>query len=112
MDWLKNISDQLGQSSIAYKNYLQNGKTFRHAIELKKYNSAIRKLLSDNLKELSPGKQKDAMAMIAHYDAWTEKWNELQQQNDPLPDDEFVFPNEHRFPREAADRLINSTEMT
>lgn len=110
MDWLKNIVAQLDQSSTAYKNYLQNGKTFRDAIELKKYNSSIRESLLNNLKDLSPENQNDAKAMIAHYDVWTKKWNELQQKVDPRPEDEFVFQNDHHFPREAANRLINSID--
>jgi hypothetical protein len=110
MDWLKNILQQLERSSIAYKNYLENGRTYREAIVLKKYNSLIREILLTNMNDIPPGLRDDAKAMVAHYDAWTEKWNELQQNNDPQPEDEFVFQNDHRFPREAANRLINSID--
>jgi hypothetical protein len=101
-DFAEQVHYNLGQSAVAYKEYLQNGKTFKHAQMLKIYNEKIKELLLENRHLLSNELQENSKALIEHYDIWLEKWNDLAQKLNPLPDDEFVFANEFTFPRKAA----------
>jgi len=102
----REINSLLGLSAAAYRDYLEGGKTFRHALILRQHNDNLQQLLSTHLPELPVHLQADANALIDHYRAWTIKWEELKQSRNPLPGDEFVFENDHRFPREAANRII------
>jgi ribonucleotide monophosphatase NagD (HAD superfamily) len=95
----------LNRSAMAYKEYIESGKKFLYARILKIYNSNIRTLLLEKGHLLADELQKDALALIAHYDVWTEKWNDHKEKLQPASDDEFAFPNDATFPREAARRL-------
>jgi hypothetical protein len=95
----------LNRSAMAYKEYIESGKQFLYARILKIYNTNIRELLLQKGHLLSDELQKDALALIAHYDVWTEKWNDHKEKIHPASDNEFAFPNDATFPREAAHRL-------
>lgn len=107
---LPQIIDLFKASRSAYESYLAGGKTFRYAMELKKHNSRIMQLLTDCLPALQPQQKEDANALMAHYQAWTNKWEALAAETRPQPDDVFVFENEVTFPREAARRLQAACE--
>ncbi len=105
LELLEKIIQNLDRSSIAYAEYLKYGKTYQYACELRKYNTSMLNMLVENGQLLSQDLQDDASALITHLKIWTEKWDALKQELDPAPGDEFVFENEHRFPREAAKHL-------
>jgi hypothetical protein len=93
------------QSAKAYKEYMENGKKFRYAQMLKLHNTAVKKLLVNNITLLPGDLKKDTEAILEHYTIWSAKWDELKNKLDPAPDDEFVFENDHRFPKAAAQKL-------
>src|SRR5436190_24091421 len=93
------------QSAEVYTKYMENGKKFRYAEMLKLHNMAAKKLLSDNIIVIPDRFKDDAKAIIEHYTIWSAKWDELKTKLNPAPDDEFVFENEHRFPKAAAQNL-------
>jgi hypothetical protein len=95
----------LKRSETAYKEYLQGGKTFRFAKILRVYNEKIRELILQKGYLLSGQLQEDGLAMVSHYDVWMQKWDELKERISPSPDDEFAFPNDVTFPKEAARHL-------
>jgi ribonucleotide monophosphatase NagD (HAD superfamily) len=101
-DLIEQVVMNLNQSGIDYKEYLQTGKTFRHARILKVYNEKIRELLIEKGYLLSDDLQEDALALVTHYDAWLAKWNDLKEKLNPSPDEEFIFANEFTFPKKAA----------
>lgn len=84
---------------------MENGKTFRYAQILKLHNTAVNKLLIDNIAIVPEEYIKDVQAIIEHYAIWTAKWDELKTVLNPAPDDVFIFQNEHRFPKAAAQKL-------
>lgn len=90
------------RSSQAYADYMENGKKFRYAEILKLHNTAARNLLIDNMAIIPGHFKKDAEAIIEHYTIWSAKWNDLKNKLNPAPEDEFVFENDHRFPKDAA----------
>ncbi len=92
----------LSQSTIAYRKYLDAGKTFRFAQQLKLCNSEALKLLIEYKPFLSKYLKEDAQALITHYTEWSQKWEKLAAEKDHQPDDVFVFANDVTFPREAA----------
>ena len=93
------------QSAKTYNEYMENGKTFRYAQILKLHNTAVNKLFIDNIAFVPKEFISDVEAIIEHYTIWTAKWDELKEELNPVPDDVFIFQNEHRFPRAAAQKL-------
>ncbi|HPG11521.1 MAG TPA: hypothetical protein PLU37_08330 [Chitinophagaceae bacterium] len=102
---LKQLNEYWQQSAIAYNNYLHNGKTFYYATELRECNGKVMDLLIENRHHFPSEINEDVNALIHHYAAWTAKWEELQQELSPAPDDEFVFENPHRFPKATAAKI-------
>lgn len=102
---LLNVYNNLEASKKAYSDYLNNGKTFRYAQELKKYNSQVMELLSSGQDILTPSLRQDAAALLNHYAAWTIQWNKLATEINPQPDDVFVFANDITFPKLAAQNI-------
>jgi len=84
---------------------MQNGKRFRYAQLLKVHNTAAKNLLIDNITLVPGDLKKDVEAIIEHYTIWSARWDDLKNKLDPAPDDEFVFENDHRFPKAAAGKL-------
>jgi hypothetical protein len=98
---LQSVIGHWNQSVKAYAEYMENGKKFRHAELLKLHNTSVKNLLTvipDDFK-------KEVETIIEHYTIWSAKWDDLRSKLGPAPDDEFVFENDHRFPKAAAQKL-------
>ncbi len=93
------------QSAKTYTEYMENGKKFRYAQILKIHNTAVTKLLTENIVLIPENYIKEVEAIIEHYTIWTAKWDELKSRLNPSAEDEFIFENEHRFPKVAAQKL-------
>jgi hypothetical protein len=102
---LAEVVKNLKESEKTYKEYISNGKTFRYAKELKKYNNLIIELLSEDKNLLPLVLQQDAEKLLHHYNTWMKKWIELEELMNPDNEDLFAFPNEVTFPREAAKNI-------
>jgi hypothetical protein len=93
------------QSAKAYAEYMENGKKFRYAEQLKVHNTIVKNLLTDNISIIPANFKEDVEAIIEHYTIWTGKWDEHKNKLNPGPEDEFAFENDHRFPKAAAQKL-------
>ena len=102
---LQTVAMHWQQSAKAYSDYMENGKTFRYAELLKAHNTSVKNLLTGNIRLIPDELKKDVDAIIEHYTIWTIKWDELKNKINPGPDVEFVFENDHRFPKAAAQKL-------
>ena len=102
---LGKIYINLKRSSVAYNNYIKEGKTYLHARVLKDCNVKTRELLLENAHILNEDLRNDSIDLINHYDIWIEKWINLKQKRDLELDDVFIFENKYRFPRDAERRL-------
>ena len=92
-------------SAKAYAEYMENGKKFSYAAILKLHNMAAKKLLVDNITVIPDHLKEETGAIIEHYTIWSAKWDDHKSKLNPAPDDEFVFENDHRFPKTAAKKL-------
>jgi hypothetical protein len=99
------IISVLNQSTLAYRNYLASGKTFRFALELKLHNSKALELLTDNKQLMPEDLQEDVQSLITHYTEWSQKWEKLAAEKEHQPGEVFVFANDITFPRKAAQKL-------
>ena len=92
-------------SNHSYQTYLNRGKTFQYAQDLKIHNSKALKLLVENKQSMPENLQGDIQLLIEHYTEWSQKWEKLAAEKDFQPDDEFVFANDVTFPKQAAQNL-------
>lgn len=102
---LQTVIRRWSQSAKAYSEYMENGRKFRHAEKLKVHNTAVKELLTENIAVIPGDFRPDVEAIITHYTIWSAKWDDLKSKLNPAPDDLFVFENDHRFPKAAAQRL-------
>jgi hypothetical protein len=102
---LQSVVQHWHQSAKAYAEYMENGKKFRYAELLKVHNTSVKDLLTDNIAVIPVDLKKDVEAIIEHYTIWSAKWDDLKSKLNPAPDDEFVFENDHRFPKVATGKL-------
>ncbi|MBK9464539.1 MAG: hypothetical protein IPN56_07070 [Chitinophagaceae bacterium] len=105
LEFFESLITIFNKSTLAYHQYLDAGKTFHHAQQLKLYNSNALKLLIENQQLLPEELQKDAQSLITHYTEWSQKWENLAAEKEHQPDDVFVFANDVTFPRQAAQNL-------
>ena len=108
--FLKVLTQTLHHSSHAYLEYMNAGKTFQFARQLKHHNSKALELLTENKSLLTDDLKKDAEALIIHYTQWSQKWEKLAAEKDHQPDDVFVFANEVTFPRQAAKNIEDACQ--
>jgi hypothetical protein len=99
---LTQIHNFMEESLLIYKAYLQNGKTYKYAKELRRVNNETTLLLEKNITILITELNTAAKLLIDHYTIWRSKWDELENELNPSDDDEFVFQNNHTFPKNAA----------
>jgi hypothetical protein len=102
---LSQIQLLLDDSAKAYKEYMDNGKTFFYAKILWSHNEKLKMLILEKANMLEENLRDDAFLLVAHYKEWMQKWVEHQKKNQPKDNDEFAFPNEHVFPKQAARNL-------
>ena len=107
---MQTIVQHWQETVMAYTAYMENGKKFRYTEILRTHNTAVKNLLTEYMNIIPADLVEDAKAIIEHYTIWTAKWDQLKATLNPGPDDVFVFENEHRFPRVAAQRLEGGVE--
>lgn len=101
-EFLKKIIEIFTRSSVTYRHYLDRGKTYRYAQELKSINGNALDLLIHYRARLGPDIQNAIESLIKHYAAWSLQWEKLDAEKEFRPDEQFIFANDVRFPREAA----------
>jgi recombinational DNA repair protein (RecF pathway) len=104
-DLIASVCLNLKQSLLAYQEYLQQGKKFKHAKNLKYYNTKIIDLLVQNEKQIPLSLKQDADKLLQHYTHWLAKWNQLAEKSNPSADDVFAFENEFTFPKTASENF-------
>jgi hypothetical protein len=94
-------------ASAAYRDYLEQGKTFLFACSLRRTNSSARRLLLHFGHLLPQEYRSDVLALLRHYDVWLTLWDDLAARTTPGPDDEFIFETRVPFPSEAQSRIMS-----
>ena len=99
------LMTRLQRAQSAYRFYLDDGKTFRGALALRRANDSLIALLLDKAWLLPELLQEQATLIVTHLDIWAALWDHHREATQPGLDDEFAFPNEHRFPADAEAQL-------
>jgi len=93
------------EAAAIYKDYLEAESTYFHACRLRDINARQVNLLQENRTLLPDNFQEGIDALLHHFSVWRSKWDILDATVIHAPGDKFVFANEVRFPREAAQQL-------
>jgi hypothetical protein len=103
----KELIQLLNISKKKYKAYVDNGKTFYHAKEIKLINIKILALIqnqnyNDNIKL-----QETIINLIQHIEEWILIWNKKEKSKKPKNDDVFIFDGYKKYPKKLDKLLIN-----
>ncbi|NOT50552.1 MAG: hypothetical protein HOP10_04685 [Chitinophagaceae bacterium] len=103
--FLEKLIAILDRSAIAYRQYINEGKPFQLAQQLKLHNGNALQWLKENGSLLPIRFQGDIQSLITHYSEWSHKWEKLNAEKEFGPDEVFVFANDITFPKQAAQNL-------
>ena len=95
-------------SKNKHKDYMNNGKTFFYAKEIKFINLKILDLIKDKNFTKSTELQKIILDLEIHLNEWIFAWNNEQINKNPKDNDLFVFDGYKKYPKELDTLLINS----
>lgn len=107
-DFFDNLNALLDQSHDAYRAYLDGGKIFARAQDLRIVNDSIRALLHEGMPLLPQAQKNNAGALLHHLDVWSALWDEHRERLNPGPDTLFAFENTVNFPRSEVRDLLNN----
>ncbi len=103
----KALLDEFSKTEIAYTDYLEGGHTYRFACVLWLSNERIVHLINTYSHMFDEEQQDNMKAITAHLVVWQDCWRKLDATADFKKNDRFVFQNDHRFPREQANKFID-----
>jgi hypothetical protein len=104
-EFLEPLLALLSKGDLIYRQYMENGREYRHALVIFENNSRISDLLSAWTDRLPEDLRLHSEALRAHLGAWTEQWLQLDGERRFGPHDAFVFQSRVAFPRASADAL-------
>jgi len=105
-EYRKQILTSLENSKNYYKCYLDNGKKFSDAKELKYANQQLLTSLNDYQIFVNDEIVVKAINEISHHlNVWRRLWEEHYSKYQPDMDDVFVFENQHNF-QSTAEQLV------
>ena len=77
-------------SGRAYEKYMAN-KIYLHALNIRKANEMIYRLILDKIHFIPDDIQKDCIEILNHYDCWMLQFKDEEQKRKPALADEFIF---------------------
>ncbi len=102
---LEELIHLFNESATAYREYLEGGKTFKYAKELKRINGNALQLIRNHRSGVNEELRNDLDQLITHYAEWSSKWEKLASEKEFNSEDVFVFANEITFPKQGAIRI-------
>ena len=103
----KELLQLLNISKKKYKAYIDNGKTFYHAKELKLINIKILALIQNQNYNENIKLQETILHLMQHIEEWILIWNQKEKYKKPKNDDVFTFDGYKKYPKELDKLLIN-----
>ena len=89
-EFLSPMNFLLKLSATAYKKYLSN-KIYLHALNIRKANEMIYKLVIEKVNYIPGSLQEECIALLNHYDSWMLQFKEEELSRKPSLKDEFIF---------------------
>jgi hypothetical protein len=89
-EFLKPASFLLKLSGRAYDKYMAN-KIYLHALNIRKANEMIYRLVLDKINYIPVTLQPDCIELLNHYDCWMLQFKDEEQKRNPSLTDEFIF---------------------
>ncbi len=77
-------------SGRAYEKYMKN-KIYLHALNIRKSNEMIYRLILDKIVFIPEDLQSDCIELLNHFDCWIQQFKEEEQKRNPAMNAEFVF---------------------
>lgn len=107
-EYLKEINYLLALSEKYYSLYIENDAHFLYAKLLYKTNTKILDHILNNLINTPYNLLEEFLDLTVHIQIWTELWEENAKLTNPQLNSPFKFKNEHIFPKNACNKIINA----
>ena len=109
-EFLSPVNFLLRLSAKAYEKYMAN-KIYLHALNIRKANEMIYKLVIDKIDHIPPNLQPDCIELLNHYDCWMLQFKEEEEKRKPFLTDEFIFyrlDDQMAFPRLSEQKIFEA----
>jgi len=109
-EFLSPINFLLQLSGKAYEKYMAN-KIYLHALNIRKANEMIYKLVIDKIDHIPVNLQQDCIELLNHYDCWMLQFKDEEQKRKPALTDEFIFyrlDDQMAFPRKSEQKIFEA----
>jgi len=106
------LLELLIESKAAHSLFMNEGKTFAHALDIMRINSSCLSILREIHPKLPSELGAHTTALINHLVDWIEQWENLRMQIKPKHDDVFVFKTRIPFPAGHEKKLIQFIKKT
>jgi hypothetical protein len=104
---LNKICFYFKRSTLAYCQYLNNGKTYQYARQLRTINQNTINLILSSKNSIPVELEDDFALVLNHLEVWAELWDKLNQTKIFKLNEPFIFQNKVSFPKESAKRIDN-----
>jgi len=107
---LSPVNFLLRLSARAYEKYMGN-KIYLHALNIRKANEMVYRLILDKLHLIPDEIQNDCIELLNHYDCWMFQFKDEEQKRNPLLTDEFIFyrlDDQMAFPRSSEQHIFET----
>ena len=104
--FLNQISLLLLETEKTYKDYHENGKTFKYAKILRCQNTKLLHLLEHEIELLEDNQQVKVRELMEHLNVWNKIWDKEYREKNPQRNDIFYFHNSNNFPRKTVNSLM------
>lgn len=99
-------------SGRAYEKYMIN-KIYLHALNIRKANEMIYRLIIDKVNFIPADLQTDCIELLNHYDCWMLQFKDEEQKRNPALTDEFIFQQadgQIAYPRASEQRIFETVK--
>lgn len=101
----KNILFGFNIVNLCYDHYINNGKSYLYARQLRKYNHSLKNNLLKAIDYSPLELQSDFSQIILHLETWETIWDEHDSKSEHFHNNEFVFQTIIPFPKESTEAI-------
>jgi len=106
---IQKLISHLEQVKKIHKKYMSNGKVFIDTIELRKINEKILVLIKEINLQDNKELETSSIDLIEHLDEWISAWDLEKNIRTPGNDDEFIFNDYKKYPKNFEKLLIQQS---